>query len=122
MARKKKAWGPSNPLWRYLHRGKAKSRRVKGGTMAKKKGTHRARGGFGGGSDMIDAGLAGMGAAALTKRFIGAPLGGFSGAAAGAAYAYIKHKNLLGAALGGYVHDNIGNVGGASSSGVPVLQ
>lgn len=83
--------------------------------MAKKKG-HRFGGGSRSGGDFIDAAVAGVGAAALAKRFIGAPLGSFTGAGAGAGYAMLKHKNLIGAAVGGYIHDNIGNVGGATSS------
>lgn len=61
---------------------------------------------------MIDSGLKGVGAAALAKRFVGAPLGGFTGAAAG----FIASKNLWGA-IGGYVHDNVGNVGGSTGQG-----
>lgn len=39
MARKKKAWNSTNPLYRYLQSKKSKSRRVKssGGTMAKRR-------------------------------------------------------------------------------------
>jgi hypothetical protein len=64
-------------------------------------------GGFGGlgGGNMIDAGLKGVGAAALAKRFLGAPLGNFTGAAAG----FLMTKSIWGAA-GGFGHDNIGNV------------
>jgi hypothetical protein len=121
MTRKKKSWNMSNPLYRYLHGGKKASRRTErtGGTMARRGRRGRSRsGGRGfGGSDIIDSALAGMGTAAVAKRFIGAPLGTFTGAAAGGAYSFIRHKNLIGGILGGWVHDNIGNVGGASSSG-----
>jgi hypothetical protein len=64
----------------------------------------------------IGSALVGLGAAAVAKRFVGAPLGGFTGAAAGFLV------GGLGGAAGGFVHDNIGNVGGASissSGGVP---
>jgi len=60
---------------------------------------------------MLGAAVLGVGAAALAKRFVGAPLGNFTGAALGFAV------GGLGGALGGYVHDNIGNIGGAGSSG-----
>ena len=88
--------------------------------MARRK-SYRRSGGFGGLTSskgiipvggFIAAGLLGLGAAAVAKRFIGSPLGGFTGAAAG-----FLVGGLPGAA-GGYVHDNIGNVGGASSGGV----
>jgi len=64
---------------------------------------------------IVGSALLGLGAAAVAKRFIGAPLGSFTGAATGFAVGGI------GGALGGWVHDNIGNVGGAASSsgGVP---
>lgn len=58
----------------------------------------------------IGAALIGMGVAAGAKRFVGAPLGGFTGAAAGFAVGGIP------GAIGGYIHDNLGNVGGASST------
>jgi len=75
-------------------------------------------GGFGGGrkllpvGGMLGAALLGLGAAAVTKRFVGAPLGTFTGAAAGFAV------GGLGGALGGWLHDNIGNTGGSSAGGV----
>lgn len=112
MAKRKRAWNMSNPLYRYLHGGKKakKSNSRVGGNMARKRrGARRSGGGFGGGN-MIDAGLKGMGIAAVAKRFVGAPLGGFTGAAAG----YLMTKSLYGA-IGGYVHDNIGNSGSSSS-------
>jgi len=75
-----------------------------------RRGRRGSRGGFGmGGGDLIGSGLKGMGAAALAKRFVGAPLGTFTGAAAG----FLVSRNLYGA-IGGFVHDNVGNVGGAS--------
>jgi hypothetical protein len=80
----------------------------------------RSRGGgrgglptFGGG--MIGSVLMGLGAAAVAKRFIGAPLGTYTGAAAGA----LASPNKLGGILGGWLHDNIGNVGGATGSNLP---
>lgn len=83
-----------------------------------KRGRRSRSGGFGARSGgmlkvggFIGAALLGLGAAAVAKRFIGSPLGSFTGAAAGF---------LLGGipgAAGGYVHDNIGNVGGSSGSG-----
>lgn len=112
MAKRKMAWGPSNPLyrWRQAHgRTAGKTRTRRGGTMAKRRSSRRSSGGgFGramfpvGG--MLGSALLGLGAAAVAKRFIGAPLGGFTGAAAGFAV------GGLGGAVGGYVHDNIGNV------------
>ena len=79
----------------------------------------RKRGGFGrgGGGSFIDAALEGVGVAALTKRFIGAPVGQYTGIAAGAGYAMLRKKNLLGTVAGAALHDFVGNVGGASSSG-----
>lgn len=81
----------------------------------------RGRRSFGGGGGMmsrgimpvggiIGAALLGLGAAAVAKRFVGAPFGQFTGAASGFAV------GGLGGALGGYVHDNIGNIGGAGVS------
>lgn len=69
-----------------------------------------------GGGDLITSFFSGMGAAAASKRFIGAPLGSFTGAASGGALAMLKHQNILGSIVGGYVHDNIGNVGGAGAA------
>lgn len=108
----------SNPLYRYLQRGKTagKKRKSRGGNMARRRKGSFSRG-FGGGSDLIGSGLKGMGAAALAKRFVGAPLGSFTGAAAG----FLISKNIYGA-LGGFVHDNIGNVGGSSAVGGGYLQ
>lgn len=60
---------------------------------------------------ILGAALLGVGAAAIAKRFLGAPLGNFTGAALGFAVGGI------GGAAGGYLHDNIGNIGGASSTG-----
>jgi hypothetical protein len=82
--------------------------------MARKSG-RRSSGGYGkkilpvGG--FIGAALLGLGAAAVAKRFVGAPLGQFTGAAGG-----FLIGGLPGA-VGGYLHDNIGNVGGAAGSG-----
>ena len=61
---------------------------------------------------MVGGALIGLGAAAVAKRFIGAPLGGFTGAAGGFLVAGLP------GAVGGYIHDNIGNVGGAGSTGM----
>lgn len=61
----------------------------------------------------IGAAMLGIGGAAIAKRFIGAPLGGFTGAASG-----FLVGGLPGA-VGGWVHDNIGNVGGASGGSDP---
>lgn len=107
-----KKYGVSKKAWAVFRGGKTTSRAKSGGRgrMARRKYTRRSSGG-GFGGDMLGNALKGMGAAAAAKRFIGAPLGAFTGAAAG----YLISKNLYGA-LGGYVHDNIGNVGGASSS------
>lgn len=83
--------------------------------MARRHSRRASSGGFGGGKSLVNTGgfigsaLKGMGAAALTKRFVGAPLGTFTGAAAG----YLLGGGIAGA-VGGYVHDNIGNVGGGS--------
>lgn len=73
---------------------------------------------------LITAGLEGVGAAALAKRFVGAPLGQWTGTGAGAGAALITKKGTMGmvaGAVGGYIHDNVGNVGGATSSGNIVL-
>ena len=78
-----------------------------------------SRGGFGGKmtngfirpSGIIGAAILGLGTAALVKRFVGAPLGQYTGAASGFVV------GGLGGALGGYLHDNVGNVGGGASSG-----
>lgn len=114
MARKKKAWGPSNPLWRYLNRGKGSKTRRGGGKMARrKKGGSRS---FGKQNTLVRDVFVGMGAAAAAKRFIGAPLGGYTGAAAGGAAVYLTRGSLLGGLVGGFVHDNIGNTGGMSGS------
>jgi hypothetical protein len=126
MARKKVKWGPGNALYDWkMRKGKIRTRsaavsrhRRKGGSMAKKKSSRRS-GGFGGmGKAIFPVGgfiggaILGLGAAALAKRFIGAPLGDVTGAVAGFAIG-----GLPGAA-GGYIHDNIGNVGGAKSGGI----
>lgn len=67
----------------------------------------------------IEAGIKGVGTAVLVRRFVGAPLGGFTGAAAG-----FLTSGIAGA-LGGYIADN-GVPGvpgaGANSAGVPLLQ
>lgn len=114
MARKKRAWNMSNPLYRYLHKSNAGTQKKKRGVKMAKRGRKSSRGGFGkamfpvGG--FIGAALLGLGVAAVAKRFVGTPLGSFTGAAAGFAVGGLP------GAVGGYVHDNIGNVGGASSS------
>jgi len=65
---------------------------------------------------LLGSALLGLGAAAVAKRFIGAPLGGMTGAAAGFAVGGI------GGAAGGFIHDTIGNVGGSTgSNGIAVL-
>ena len=103
--RKQSSAGPSRRIMR---------RRIKIGGFMARRGRKRG-GGFGkkllpiGG--MLGAAILGVGAAALAKRFIGAPLGAFTGAALGFAVGGI------GGAAGGYLHDNIGNVGGVGSSG-----
>lgn len=91
--------------------------RVRGVRMAKRRGGFkRAMGGSPG--SFITSVLMGMGAAAVAKRFIGAPLGGFTGAAAGAGTSMVFKGNMIGAAAGGWLHDNIGNVGGATGGAV----
>jgi hypothetical protein len=46
MARKKRAWNMTNPLYRYLHKGKKTNRKRKGGYVARKKhGFKRGSGG-----------------------------------------------------------------------------
>jgi len=121
MARKKRAWNMSNPLYRYLNsRKKSKSGRKskRGGTMARRRSGRRS-GGFGiptMGKGLVGSLLMGMGAAAVAKRFVGAPLGSFTGAAAGG----LAAPNKLAGAAGGWLHDNLGNVGGSSSSGQTV--
>jgi len=86
--RKKKAWGPSNALWRYIHGDKGrKTRRRKGGYMAKRKFGRRSSGGGGRGFaplGMLAAGavgsmLIGMSASMIGKRVIGSPMGAWSG-------------------------------------------
>lgn len=62
-------------------------------------------------SGMIGAGLLGMGAAATTKRFVGAPAGTLTGALVGFLV------GGLGGAVGGWVHDNLGNIGAQSAGG-----
>jgi len=130
MARKKRAWNSSNPLYRWLHshkrgkrvsrstRRKARTRRVV--RMARGRRSRRSSGGgfgLGGGRKLFALGgtiggaVLGLGIAALAKRFVGAPLGNYTGAAAGFAVGGIP------GAIGGYVHDNIGNIGGAASGG-----
>ena len=82
--------------------------------MARRRGKSRRSGGIMSGGKLFPVGgllgaaILGVGAAALAKRFIGAPLGSFTGAALGFAVGGI------GGAAGGYLHDTIGNVGGAS--------
>jgi len=117
--RRKKAWGPSNPLYRYLHGGKkatktARRRNSRGGNMGRKKSGGKRQ--FGAQNSLVRDLFVGMGAAAATKRFVGAPLGSFTGAAAGAATSFLLRGNLLGGVAGGFIHDNIGNIGGASGS------
>lgn len=97
--------------------GKRSKRSNPGGLMARRGRRGRSSGGSFGRGDFLSSALEGVGSAALMKRFVGAPLGTFTGVASGAGWAFVKKKNVLAAALGGYVHDNIGNVGGASSSG-----
>jgi hypothetical protein len=120
MGRKKRAWNMSNPLYRYLHGGKKasvsrKSRRS--GTMARRKhfGRKSSGGGFGGRS-LVNGIFVGMGAAAMAKRFVGAPLGAFTGAGAGAASAFLLKENLIGSIAGGALHDFVGNVGGQTGT------
>jgi len=119
---KQKAW---RKIFGERFGGKKKrSKRSRGASMAKK-GKSRRKGGFssGGlmGGDIISAALEGIGAASLTRKFVGAPLGQFTGAGAGAAWGVLKHKNVVGAAAGGWLYDNIVSTGGAatSSGGVP---
>lgn len=124
----KRKWGPGNPLydWKMRHgkthtrtRGKNRVSRS-GGKMAKKKKSGGGTSGLGGLgkpmfhlSGIVAAGVSGMGVAALAKRFLGAPLGQYTGAALGFAV------GGLGGAAGGYLHDNLGNQG--TSSGGPAL-
>jgi hypothetical protein len=96
--------------------------------MARRGRRGRSRSGSFGGmgrGDFIGSALEGMGTAALTKRFIGAPLGNLTGAGAGAAYGFIRKRNIIATAVGGWMHDNIGNImpGGSTSgnSNVSVL-
>lgn len=83
----------------------------------RRRSSGRRSGGFGMGSKgilpvggLLGSALLGLGAAAVAKRFIGAPLGSMTGPAAGFLV------GGLGGAAGGFVHDNIGNVGGATGS------
>lgn len=90
--------------------------------MARRKRYGRRSGGrsVGGGSFINDA-LAGAGVAAMTKRFIGAPLGNLTGVAGAGAYAMFSHKNLMAYAVGAGIHDFIGNVGASgTTSGTPI--
>lgn len=108
----------SNPLYRYLN-GKNKTKKRSSGNMARKR-RGRSRGRSFGGGNMINDALAGAGIAAMAKRFIGAPLGAYTGVAGAGAYAMFSHKNVLGYALGAGVHDFIGNVGGNNTGGVQI--
>ena len=116
MAHKKRAWNMSNPLYRYLHRSKKHTKKSRGGKMVR----HRRGKSSGGGmlsrgimpvGGLLGAAILGVGAAALAKRFIGAPLGGFTGAALGFTVGGV------GGAAGGWLHDNIGNLGGGATGG-----
>jgi len=111
---KQKAW---RAKFARMFGGKKKRSRTNkktGGKMAKRSKKSFSSGGFGTKaifplSGILGGAVLGLGAAALAKRFIGAPLGNFTGAASGFAVGGI------GGAIGGYIHDNIGNVGGASN-------
>lgn len=116
MARKK-AWGPSNPLWRYLHGRKKHSRprarartvtRVKTMARYRYRRRGRSRGGFGLGRVLSVKNLALTAAGAfLLPRFVnvdpklGAAAGGFMGAGPIGAIAGYLGAPLLSGILGG---------------------
>lgn len=125
---KQRAWRAKFARMYGGGRKKKRTRTSTGGSMARRrrKSSYRGRrrGGSRGGmmskgilpvGGFIGAALLGLGASAVAKRFIGSPLGGFTGAAAGFAVGGLP------GALGGYVHDNIGNVmpGGQVQGGAP---
>jgi len=97
---------------------KVRRSRARGVSMARKRGGFARRAGIGSPGGFITSVLMGMGAAAVAKRFIGAPLGGFTGAAAGAGTSMVFKGNMIGAAAGGWLHDNIGNIGGSTGGAV----
>ena len=110
MARKKRAWNMSNPLYRYLH-GKKRSRakRSRGVSMARKKRYGRSRGGLG----SLTPVLYGAGAAFLAPR-VGL---NFNPLLVGAAGGFMARKNIMGAVMGAggaYLANMF--LGGASTS------
>ena len=110
-----------NGMWRFIKGGSSggKSRRKTRGVRMGRRGYRRSRGGGGsfGGKGILRVGgflgaaILGIGAAAVAKRFVGAPLGTFTGAATGFLVGGVP------GAVGGWVHDNIGNIGGPASAG-----
>jgi hypothetical protein len=120
--RKKKAWNMSNPLYRYLHGKKAKTKtkkrtRKRGISMARRK--KHSRKSFGGGSLMngiirpkglIASALIGAGAATMVENMGFTPLGNLSGVGAGFATAGV------GGAVGAFARDALkGKLGGLIS-------
>lgn len=109
--RRKKAWGPSNPLWRYLHRkGRRASRsttaprraRRRLHTMARRR--YRRRSGGFGSNRLLKAALFGVGASMLLPKFVpvdsklAGALGGFYGG------------GIVGAGIGYFVPSLLGGM------------
>jgi hypothetical protein len=58
--RKKRAWNSSNPLYRYLHGGKSRTKSKGGNSMARRHKRRGSRGGFGGGRKIFGLGTKGL--------------------------------------------------------------
>lgn len=118
MSRRKKAWGPSNPLWRYLNRKKSSSSRKKarGGSMARRSGRRRS------------GGRGGMGMGGIVKPILYGAIAGYANKYVpqvapyqalmlGAGAGYMAKKNIVGigtGAAGAYLANMLS---GSSSSG-----
>jgi len=107
--RRKKAWGPSNPLWRYLNR---KSRPSRGKRRVKHMGRRRygrRRGrGRGGGSKFFGLGTKGL----ISLGVMGALAGGLFGDRIGDMLPVVNQQDpLIKSAAGGFV---IGGPAGAA--------
>jgi len=116
--KKKKAWGTSNPLYRWIKKNKKSKSRTsikskhKGGyNVARRKRSTRRRSGFGGFNmnRLLKAGVFGVAAAMIAPRFIQGVDPKLASAAAG-----FFAGNIPGAVVGYLAPDIVGNVLGGS--------
>lgn len=127
--RKKRAWGPSNPLYRYLHRRERgtdsafkrtarKLRRAGGSVRHRRKSGSR---GFASGG-LITSAIAGAAAAYFARHsgvnVVSGQLAPAQGAATGAIASKVVGKSMLGGIVGGVLGDMLatGSIGTKASA------